>query len=88
MGKIDEGPGHARRAAKNREKKEPRKEENEDVSAPHTRIREPLGVFVQIGRRNSLDVQIRHESKTLEFGRYPFGRRIEERRIWEEGRSN
>ena len=60
MGEIDDGPGHARRATEDGEDDEPGEEEDEDVGGPHAWVHEPLGVPVQIGRRDRLHVQIRH----------------------------
>lgn len=72
VGEIDDGPSHARRAAKNGQDKKPCEEEDEDVGGPHTRIRKPLGVFVQIGRWHGLDVQIRHQNSKPRFCKRPF----------------
>lgn len=46
MAEIDDGPGHARGATKDREHKEPGEKEDKDVSGPYTGIHEPLGVLV------------------------------------------
>ena len=50
VGKIDNGPGHARRAAKDGEDKEPREEEDKDVGGPNPRVCEPFCVPIQIRR--------------------------------------
>lgn len=62
---IDDCPRHARRAAEDGENKEPCEEENEDVGGPHTRVREPLRVPVQIRRRLRFHVQICHPDSDL-----------------------
>lgn len=62
MGEIDDGPGHARRAAKDGEHNEPGEEQHEYVGSPHPWVHEPLGVPVQIGRRHRLHIKIRHKS--------------------------
>ena len=48
MGEVDDGPGHARGAVEDGENEEPREEEDQYVSGPYARIREPLRVPVHI----------------------------------------
>ena len=65
MREMDDGPGHARGTTGDGEDDEPREEEDEDVGAPHPRVREPLRVPVQIRRCLRLHIQIRHLSLSL-----------------------
>lgn len=60
---IDDGPGHAGRAAEDGEDEEPGEEEDADVGRPDARVHEPLRVPVQIRRRHSLHVQLRHRPR-------------------------
>jgi hypothetical protein len=60
VAEIDDGPGHARGAAKDREHDEPGEKKDEDVGGPYAGVHEPLGVLVQIRWRDRLDVQLRH----------------------------
>lgn len=60
MKEADEGPGESSTATKNGEKYKPAEEENEDVASPHSRVRKPLCVFVQIRRRHCSNVEVRH----------------------------
>lgn len=61
MSEIDNGPSHARRATKDGENSEPKEEEDENVSGPHSRVHEPLRIPVQIRWWHRLHIQIRHE---------------------------
>lgn len=56
MSEVDDGPGDARGAVEDGENKEPREEEDQDVSRPHTRVREPLRVPIHIRRRKRSNV--------------------------------
>lgn len=58
MKEVDDGPGHAGGAVEDGEYDDPREEEDEDVGRPHARVREPLGVPVQIRRRHRSDVHV------------------------------
>lgn len=62
MGEIDNGPGHAGRAAKDGEHEKPGEEQDEYVGGPHPWVHEPLSVLVQISRRHRLHIEIRHIS--------------------------
>ncbi|KAI8544929.1 hypothetical protein RHMOL_Rhmol07G0003600 [Rhododendron molle] len=64
MGEIDDGPGHARRAAEEGEDEEPREEEDQDIGGPNPWVREPFRVPIQIRRWHRLHVQIRHFSES------------------------
>lgn len=48
--KINNSPGHSRRATKDSQHDKPLEKEDQNISSPNTRIREPLSVFVQIRR--------------------------------------
>ena len=61
MKEIDDGPGHARRAREDGKDDEPGEEEDKDVAGPNAWVREPLGVSVQIRRRNCIHVQCPHQ---------------------------
>lgn len=50
MREVDDGPGHARGAIEDGKDDKPREEDDENVGGPHPRVREPLGVPVQIRR--------------------------------------
>lgn len=60
MREIDNGPSHARRAAKDREHEEPSEEEDENIGGPNPRVHEPLCVPIQIRRRHSFHIEARH----------------------------
>lgn len=51
MSEMNDGPSDARRTMKDGENEEPREEEDENISSPNTRIREPLCVPIHIRRR-------------------------------------
>lgn len=72
MGEIDDGPGHARRAAEEGEDEEPREEEDQDIGSPNPWVSEPFRVPIQIRRWHRLHVQIRHffESTLPLFSQY------------------
>lgn len=62
MRKVNHGPGHARRATEDGEHHEPGEEKDEYICSPDPRVREPLGIPIQIRRRRRLHVQIRHSN--------------------------
>lgn len=63
MREIDDGPGHARRAAKYGEDENPGEEQNENIGGPNTGIQEPFCVPIQIRRRHSLHIEISHRPR-------------------------
>lgn len=65
MEEINDCPRHARRTSNDGENKKPWEEEDEDVGGPHTGVREPLRVPVQIRRRHRFHVQIGHSDSDL-----------------------
>lgn len=60
MEEVDDGPRSTWCASKDREHKEPGKEEDGDVGGPYTGVHEPLRILVQIHRRLRLHVQFPH----------------------------
>lgn len=58
MNDVDDCPGHAGWAIENREHSDPWKEEDQDIRRPNTRVREPLGIAVQIRRRHRRHVHL------------------------------
>lgn len=60
MREIDDGPSYAGWDAKDREHSHPREEKNEYVDGPDPRVGEPLSVPIQIRRRSSPHIIIRH----------------------------
>lgn len=63
MPEMDDGPGRARRASKEREDDNPREEEDRHIGCPHPGIREPLRILVQIRSRFCFHVETHHSNQ-------------------------